>query len=680
MIARWLTVASLVVSLFATCLPGGSPAQAGGTGGSTASSRLPLTFIENRGQVDPEVRFYLPGTGRDIWLAEDAIWVTVRQADEDPRISNPAPIAEGRLSRVHGTERSGVRSSVHLKISFPGANPHPRLEPMERLETRVSYFIGADPTKWRTDIPVWGGVRYVGLYPGVDLEVSGQSGTWQWRTRVTPGAALGGVRLRVEGADELALEGGRLRVATWLGKFSLPLLATQGGLEPEAAAQLAGDQVLSPFAAANETGSAAIPAADRSADLLYATFLGGSDSDWGKGIAVDNAGSAYVTGVTGSSDFPAASGPGYDTTYNGDWGDAFVVKLNPTGTALSYVTFLGGSSTDEGKGIAVDSAGYVYVTGATDSSDFPAASGPGYDTSYNGDWDDAFVVKLKPAGTALSYATFLGGSGVDIGYGIAADSAGSAYVTGWTSSSDFPAASGPGYDTSYDDYNNNGDAFVVELNPAGTTLRYATFLEGARHDYGYGIAVDNAGSAYVTGETGSSDFPAASGPGYDTTYNGDWVDAFVVKLNPAGTALSYATFLGGSDYDWGQSIAVDGAGSAYVTGSTLSDDFPASSGPGYDTTHNGYAADPFVVKLNPAGTALGYATFLGGSDADTGSGIAVDDAGSAYVTGWTESGDFPAVSQPGYDTSYNGSYDTFVVKLTPAGTALSYATFLSSLP
>jgi hypothetical protein len=278
----------------------------------------------------------------------------------------------------------------------------------------------------------------------------------------------------------------------------------------------------------------------------------------------------------------------------------------------------------------------------------------GPDLSYNGN-GDAFVAKVNPSGTALVYAGFLGGSDSDYGWGIAVDASGSAYVTGGTFSSDFPAVVGP--DLSY---NSNGDAFVAKVNPSGTALVYAGFLGGSDSDYGWGIAVDASGSAYVTGGTFSSDFPAVVGP--DTSHNGDW-DAFVAKVNPSGTALVYAGFLGGSDSDYGWGIAVDASGSAYVTGGTFSSDFPAVVGPDLSYNSNG---DAFVAKVNPSGTALVYAGFLGGSDWDEGYGIAVDASGNAYVTGWTFSSDFPAVVGP--DTSYNGGRDAFVAKVEAGGT------------
>ncbi len=387
----------------------------------------------------------------------------------------------------------------------------------------------------------------------------------------------------------------------------------------------------------------------------------------GYGIAVDAAGSAYVTGCTYSSGFPTTP-DAFDASYNGGY-DAFLVKLNPTGSALAYATFLGGADNDWGYSIAVDAAGSAYVTGEADSSDFPTTPGA-FDTSYNGD-DDGFVVKLNPTGSALAYGTFLGGSDIDRGYGIAVDAAGSACVIGGTASSDFPTTPGA-FDTSYNSGPYDHDAFVVKLNPTGSALAYATFLGGSSFDLGWDIAVDAAGSAYVTGGTDSSDFPTTPGA-FDTSYNNG--DAFVVKLNPTGSALAYATFLGGSGEEWGHGgIAVDAAGSAYVTGITQSTDFPTTPG-AIDASYNGGGGDAFVAKLNPTGSALTYATFLGGSGEDWGSSIAVDAAGSTYVIGVTRSSDFPTT--PGaFDTSYNdGYYDAFVVKL-----GLAKATINASAP
>jgi hypothetical protein len=398
--------------------------------------------------------------------------------------------------------------------------------------------------------------------------------------------------------------------------------------------------------------------------LIYATFLGGGGNESGFDIFIDFSGNAYVTGTTNSADFPATPGS-FDTTQNGLY-DAFMVKLNATGTALIYASFLGGGGDEKAHGIAVDSSGNAYVTGQTDSADFPATPGS-FDATYNGS-RDVFLAKLDAAGGVLVYATFLGGGDNDFGYGIVVDSPGSAYVTGYTRSADFPAASGS-FDTTY---NGGEDAFVAKLNALGSGLVYATFLGTNGEDLGYGIAVDSSGNAYVTGGTYSTDFPVTPGS-LDTTYNGG-EDAFVAKLNTAGSALVYATFLGGSGpagSDAGIDIAVDSSGNAYVTGGTYSTDFPVTPG-SLDTTYNDNL-DVFVAKLDVAGSALVYATFLGGGGYDLIYGIAIDSSRNAYLTGQTGSSDFPAT--PGsFDITYGDGYDAFVAKLDFASIPMLGAT------
>jgi hypothetical protein len=632
---------------------------------AASAPSAPMMFVQNVGQFADEVAYQIPSGGRSISLTEEGIWINV----QEPAADNTA------IAMLQDAESSG--SAVHLKLSFPSANPHPQMEPMKRLNTHVSYFIGNDPQQWRADVPVYTGVRYVDLYPGIDLEVTSRDGAWDWRMVADADANLADVRLKVEGAQELALQDAAfLRVKTELGDFSLPLLELDSAfttaqersstLNEVTQVRISGSEILFPFTDADQHSTIA-SSQGMPDSLVYSTFLGGSGEDYGYGIAVDSSGNAYVTGYTSSSDFPAVQSS-YDISFNGGNTDAFVVKLNAAGTDLIYATFLGGSGYDEGSSIALDGAGNAYVIGYTGSytgsSDFPTISGS-YDISFNG-IADAFVVKLNTDGTDLVYATFLGGTDADKGSSIALDVDGNVYVTGYTQSNGFPTS--PGYDTTY---NGDYDAFAVKLNAGGTDLIYATFLGGSGYDKGFGISVDGAGNAYVTGETTSSDFPTISGS-YDTTFNGDY-DAFLVKLNAGGTDLIYATFLGGSNEDDGYSIAVDGDGNAYVTGLTDSSDFPTISG-SYDTTFNGNY-DAFSVKLNASGTNLLYATFLGGSYSDGGSSIALDGEGNAYLTGSTSSSDFPTVSGS-YDTSYNGNEDAFLVKLNTDGTDLIYATFL----
>ncbi len=643
-----------------------------------ADSSAGLLFVENVGQFEAQARFVVRGAQGSLFLAEDALWwsILAKPAEQEPALTPPEAGAR--------PEPAESRPGVNLKLSFPGANPHPKLEPFNRQETKVSYFTGNDSSQWQADVPVWGGVRYVELYPGIDLELTGENGQLVQRLVVRnpasgqaadglSAAAANEVRLQVEGADAVSLGGDRLRLKTAIGDLALPLLeqvAADGA--PVAPAgqpvQTGQDEIVAPFASGVEATGGEIEAmAETGEDVLalsYSFLGGGMSVDEGDAIAVDAAGNAYVMGYTTSTDLPSAPGA-FDTSLTGG-SDAFVAKVNPTGTGLVYGTFLGGSSYDGGFAIAVDAAGNAYMTGYTASSDFPTTSGA-FDTGYNGN-GDAFVTKMNPTGTGLVYSTFLGGSNYDWSQAIAVDAAGNAYVVGYnTASSNFPTTSGA-FDTSY---NGGNDAFVTKVNSTGTGLVYSTFLGGSGNDEGHSIAVDAAGNAYVMGyNTTSSNFPTTSGA-FDTTLTGE-SDAFVTKLNPAGTGLVYSTFLGGGSYDYGFGLAVDATGNAYVTGATGSSDFLTTPG-AFDTSYSG--GDAFVTKVNPAGTGLVYSTFLGGSGNDNGYAIVVNTAGNAYVTGYTASSDFPAT--PGaVDTGYNGGNDAFVTKVNLAGTGLVYGTFL----
>jgi len=380
--------------------------------------------------------------------------------------------------------------------------------------------------------------------------------------------------------------------------------------------------------------------------VLYSTYLGGSNRDVASGIAVDSSGNAYVTGSTRSADFPtmnpfqstcASCANGYD--------DAFVAKINGSGDALVFSTYLGGNGQDGANGIAIDSSGSAYVTGITVSSDFPTTPGA-YDITcgtdgacnpgaFGGKYEDAFVAKFDPSGAKLLYSTYLGGSSDDAASGIAVDTSGNAYVTGDTYSSDFPTTPGA-YDTTCGTdgaCNPNAlgqlqaDSFVAKLDPTGSKLVYSTYLGGSGSDNGTAIAVDASGSAYVTGDTASTDFPTQNALQAVLTGNGD---AFVTKLDPAGSALVYSTYLGGSSGAGASGIAVDSSGDAYVTGETASNDFPISSP--VQATLSGLG-DSFVTKLDPTGSKLLYSTYFGGS----GYAIAIDASGNAFVTGSTMS-------------------------------------------
>jgi hypothetical protein len=386
--------------------------------------------------------------------------------------------------------------------------------------------------------------------------------------------------------------------------------------------------------------------------------LGGDEDDQASDIAIDGAGNAYVTGFTDSTNFPTTTGA-FQTTFGGVR-DAFVTKLNPTGSALIYSTYLGGNNEDVGDRVAIDGAGNAYVTGATDSTNFPTTVGA-FQTTLSGS-RDAFVTKLNPTGNALVYSTYLAGNGGAIGRAIVVDSSGNAYLTG-LAGTDFPTTPGAFQTT----FGGTLDAFVTKLNPTGSTLVYSSYLGGSEHDESLGVAIDGGGNAYISGFTESTDFPTTTGA-FQTTFGGVR-DAFVTKLSPTGNALVYSTYLGGSGLDAGSNVVIDGEGNAYLSGVTNSTNFPTTPG-AFQTIFAGIF-DVFITKLNPTGSALLYSTYLGGSEEDNSFDIAIDVAGNAYLVGLTESTNFPITTEA-FQTMLAGEEDAFVTKLnippTPTST------------
>jgi hypothetical protein len=608
-----------------------------------AYARLPLAFVPNAGQTDARVRFSTQTAGARFYFTEKEAVFTFADA-------------------------GGRDRGIALRLAFVGANPDTRLEGRGALTGKVNYIIGSDPDEWYTNLPTYRQVVYHDLWPGIDMVFRGDASRLKYEFVLRPGAKVEDIRLAYRGADGLAVaNGGQLLIGTAAGTLT--------DVRPVSYQEVGGRRVpiesrflLQPDAAQATAYGFAVGDYDRSQPLvidpglLYSTYLGAGNTDIGNPIAIDGAGNAYVTGETDSSAFPTTAGA-FDTSWNGNF-DVFVTKLNATGSSLVYSTFLGGGQADRGFGIAVDATGNAYVTGRTESNNFPTTPGA-HDTTYNSG-GDAFMTKLNAAGSApLLYSTYLGGGSSDEGSGIAIDAAGRSYVVGETNSNNFPTTIGA-FDTSH---NGGFDAFVTKLDPVALApLAYSTYLGGNNPDRGFAVAVDGGGSAYVTGETNSMGFPTMLA--FDPTNNS--FDAFVTKLNPTGSSLVYSTFLGGSNPDRGFGIAVDGGGSAYLTGETQSGNFPTTAG-AFDTSANG-GTDAYVTKLNATGSALAYSGYLGGSGDDRGFGVAVDVPGDAYVTGETDSTNFPTTAGAA-DTTKDG-IDAFVTRVNSAGSALVYSTFL----
>jgi uncharacterized protein (TIGR03437 family) len=583
--------------------------------------------------------------------------------------------------------------SANIQTTLLGANQKAALEPAEPLAVRTNYFLGSDSRAWSKDIHNYARIRVVHAYPGIDLVFHGDAGALEYDFVVSPGADPRVIQFDVRGAENLRLDSlGSLVLTTSVGeiRWNQPVIYQQIGDERKQIAgrfELLGKQRVR-FRVDHYDSSRALVI---DPTLSYASYFGGTGNEVARAIGTDAAGNVYVAGVTSSAALPVTANA-IQPIYGGQTsdevtGDVFVAQFTPAGV-LNYLTFLGGSRDDVALGIAVDGPGNAYVTGYTNSPNFPTTTGV-LQTSFGGlggnscqPFGDAFVAKLNPSGTQLIYSTYLGGAMDDVGSAITIDLAGNAYVTGSTLSANFPTTSGvfqpklagTGGQVGKPWCNglpwfNAGDAFVAKLNPAGSQLVFSTYLGGTFDDLASAIAIDSSMNVYVAGATISSDFPTTAGA-FQTAYRG-WDpqnmfyhtgDGFITKLSSDGTQAIYSTYLGGSGDDIVYSIVVDSSGTAYVAGSTSSLNFPVTS-QAVRTQYQGYyslpflieqlVGDGFVVHINASGTALLYSSFLGGANNDAAFALAVDPAGVIYVAGSTDSTNFP-ISQNAAQTTFHG--------------------------
>jgi hypothetical protein len=638
---------------------------------------LPLAFEPNLGQTDPQVKYLARGHGYTLFLtANDAVFSLHSRSDlgEASKVGqSPTPAVNG--VRQHKNQKDST-AVVHMHLV--GANATAALAASGAMPGTSNYFIGKDQSKWRSGVARYARVFYQNVYPGVEMAFHGAGRELEFDFVLAPGANPAPIGFQFSGNRGMKTDdSGDLIISSAAGNVLLRKpVAYQ---EQNGARQLVHARFV--LKAANQI-SFELGTYDRSRELVidpsvsYATYLGGVGSDEGLGIAFDNSGNAFVTGETASTNFPITG----STVLRGV--DAFVTKISADGKNLIYSTYVGGSGTDSGNGVAVDASGDAFVAGGTTSSDFPTSLGA-VQTNFKGSAENAFAFELNPSGTTLTYSTYLGGTGAngDVALGVAAFvSSGNSfvYVVGLTSSADFPINTNP-LQTCSGGINNG---FVTKLTPKGTgasDLIYSTCLAvgGATVDNAKAVAVDSSGNAYVTGAASGTTFITTLGA-FQTTCgtapncNGGLSDAFVTVIKPDGSGYIYSTFLGGSGSDAGSSIAIDSSGSAYVTGSTASPDFPLKSS--FQTTFGGGNTDAFVTKLNPAGTALVYSTYLGGNVDDAGKGISVDAAGNAYVTGQTNSTTFPMATPT--QSTLKGGYDAFVSEFNAAGSQLIFSTYL----
>lgn len=656
--------------------------------------QFPLYFVPNEGQVDGRALFYAKTSKYTLWLTKEGlVFDGIRRRNEN----------DGKPHFTHPRQEKKPKDSICerdvSRMFFLNANKDPEVIPIELTMHKVNYFIGSDKSNWRTNIHTARAVLYKEIYGNIDIKVYGNEKQIEYDFIVKPGGEVSDIFFEYKDIESTNIDReGNLVIETKFGELrhAKPVCyQVIEGKRIEVGAEF-GQIEMNTYSFEVKEYNGNYELIIDPVVLAYSTYLGGSDSDYGYGIAVDSVGAAYITGYTYSSDFPTENP--MQGSFVGAY-DVFISKINPAGSTLIYSTYLGGSDYDWCDGIAVDSEGTAYITGCTRSADFPTKNPIQGDLS---GYADVFISKINSAGSALIYSTYLGGTWGEGGDGIAVDSEGAVYVTGSTSSYDFPTVN-PIQEWPEDGFDN---IFVSKINPAGSALVYSTYLGYEWDDSGEAIAVDSEGAAYVTGYSVKGDYPwghpssafvikinpsgsvldylyewgggyrsrqagwgiavDAEGAAYvtDTSYyleewpNEDDIDAYVTKINVDGDNIIYTISLAGSGNDFGAAIAIDLKGAAYVTGRTDSDDFPINN-PIQD--YNAGGDDVFITKINPDGTFLVHSTYLGGSGGEGGYDIALDLKGSVYVTGVTASLDFPTKNP--IQASCAGEFDSFITKI-----------------
>lgn len=622
----------------------------------------PLGFEVNEGQVNSHVKYFAKGNGYTLFLT-----------------ANGAVISSAQKSAANV-----------IRMNLLDANQHAQIAGMDRATTYSNYYIGNNPQNWHTHVAQYARVNYQNIYPGVDMVFHGAQSesadskdaqnTLEFDFVVAPGADPQPVAMQFEGTDKMRTDAA--------GDLILSSGADIRLHKPIAYQKENGKKipVEAKFVVANNQVRLALGNYDHSRELVidpaiialgYSTYLGGSAEDDAFGIAVDSTGAVYIAGQTKSSGFP----PNASTVAPAGGFDAFITKVNANGT-LAFTNYMGGAGDDTASAIAVDANGNIYIAGGTEGG-FPV-TGDAFQPSFGGGTTDAFVSKLDNTGS-LQYSTYLGGDGDELAAAIAVDSNQNVYVTGQTDSSGhgvkFPVTSG----TLQSDLKGTSNAFVSKFSLQGSghnTLAYSSYLGGSAADEGNGIAVDSSGNFYVAGDTTSSDFFPSGTSGFQTSCgtaancNSGLQDGFIAKFKSDGSALVYGTYLGGGDRDFIRAITVDSTGAAYVTGSTASSDFPKQNA--FQASLASGASNAFITKLNPAGNALVFSTYFGGSGLDNGGlGIAVDSSlQNVYVTGETVSSDIPTPVNPlSGGSSLQGPSDAFIAEFKADGSAPIFSTY-----
>ncbi len=614
-------------------------------------------FTENKGQWRSE--FILLGNTKfgQIAFGESGVYYDIREYEHKLGINMLNEEPENINYRDHVLKYNFIDANEVQPIGF---NPMPH---------QNNYFIGNDPSKWVIDANNYQIVLYQDLWPGIDLRYYFTPSDLKYEFIVHPGADLKNIKTQIQGHRNLAIRSGQLVISLDNGQNLIDndLIAFYSDNvhdNIDVRFRKMTDDVFT-FELGEYDHSRPITLDP----VVYSTYVTGNGWDNARGIDYDSMGNAYVAGHTFSSDFPTTPGV-YDRTHNNN-PDAFVLKLNPAGTALVYSTFIGGNGTEYCYGLVIDASGNAFVTGGTNSNDFPTAGSP-YDSTHSGEYD-VFLFKLGPSGKNLIFSTYIGDTGFDMGRGIRLDGSGYIYIAGNTSSSNYPTTTGA-YDRTYGGVS---DVFVTKVNVTGDKLIFSTFIGGTAGDKAYALAIDPNGNSYITGYTdnfGTLSYPTTPGA-HDTT--GNLLEEVIVsKLNASGDKLVYSTVVAGSNIERGYAIDLDQYGYIYVAGFTRSSGFPTTPG-AFLTTYKGTSGVSlaFTLKLNITFDKLIYSTFLGDTGNDEINGIDIDSAGQAFVIGSTSSTNFPVTPDAENGSHKGGILDVFLTKFNASGTGLLYSTF-----
>jgi hypothetical protein len=652
-----------IIAVFACLLGAASVFAAEPRSSLTAGEALQKAdrqfFIENKGQWHPDVLYLTRMGGLDVWITKYGVNYTFYKLDKKNNAKR-ADLLPGKF----GHEMEGATLLGHrVLLKLQNYNTNPQREGKQKQEGHYNYLIGNDPGKHASNVGLYGEAVVRNVYSGIDLRYYFDKGYLRYDFVVQPGADPSQIKFELEGEFKEYMKNNTLCYTTRFGEVQMQDLYVYQQSDKK--------QVPAKFTQQNGVWTFQLSDYDKTQPLIidplvYSTYIGKSGFEYGNDIAIDNSGNAYIAGYTSSTDYDTTAGA-FQTTHNGGFYDAFVTKLNSTGSGIIYSTFIGGTGVEFCNAIEIDGSGNAYITGYTNSNDYPTTSGA-FQTTFGG-LMDVFVTKLNSTGTGAIYSTYIGGSFDEYGYDIAIDGSGNAYIVGNTGSTDYDTTAGA-FQTVF--AGGGFDGFVTKLNGTGTGLIYSTYIGGTSTEFFRAIAIDGSGNAYITGRTPSTDYPITTGV-YQNIMDG-FSDVFVTKLNGTGSTLLYSTFIGGSADENAYSIALDGTGNAYITGVTSSTDYDVTAG-AFQTTLDGGVYDAFVTKLNSSGTALLYSTYIGGSDFEESRSIAVDASGNAYVTGYTFSTNYD-VTPGAVQTVYDNTAEVFVTKLNSTGNSLMYSTYL----